>query len=52
MTPQRATLVEQAALIVGAALVVAALAAVDWRLGMFTAGLLLCGSAINWRRTS
>ena len=51
MTPTRAVLAERAVLVVGFLFMVAAISAVDWRLGLFLAGLALCGSALDWRRS-
>lgn len=52
MTPQRAILIERLTLVVGFLVMVAAIAAFDWRIGLFFAGLGLSGSAldIRWRR--
>ncbi len=53
MTPARAVAIERVVLVAGGLCMVAALAAVDPRLGLFLAGVLLVLSAIDvpWRRT-
>ena len=50
MTPRRVLLIERAVLLLGVICIVAALAAVDWRLGLFVAGLALAASTVDWRR--
>ena len=50
MTPQRAELLGHVVWLVAFLCIVTALAAVDWRLGLFTAGVLLAASNIDWRR--
>lgn len=50
MNAQRVALLERGVLIVGFALMVAAVAAVDWRIGLFFAGLLLALSSIDLPR--
>lgn len=49
MKPERIVLAERLVLVAGFAAIVAALAAVDGRLGLFTAGLLLVVSTSPWR---
>lgn len=53
MTPTRAVIVERVVLVAGGLCMIAALAAVDPRLGLFLAGILLVLSAIDipWRRS-
>lgn len=50
MKPERAALVEHVVWLVAFLCIVVALAALDWRLGLFTAGVLLAVSNVDWRR--
>jgi hypothetical protein len=50
MTPGRILLVERFLWLVGFAAIVVAVGAFDWRIGLFTAGLVLLGSTIDWKR--
>jgi hypothetical protein len=50
VTPAQAVLAERLVLVLGAALMVLAVATLDWRLGLFFAGLLLVLSALDLRR--
>jgi hypothetical protein len=47
MKPERAVLVERSVLIAGFVGMSVALAAFDWRIGLFVFSLLLSGSALN-----
>ena len=44
------TRVERVLLLLGFVCITLALAAVDWRLGLFTAGVILVASTVDWRR--
>jgi len=52
MNARRVLIVERLVLIVGLAAMVVAVASVDWRVGLFCAGLFLAASSIDlpWRR--
>jgi hypothetical protein len=51
MTPDRVVLLGQVVWLVAFLCIVASLAAVDWRIGLFAAGVLLAVSNIDWRRS-
>ena len=50
MTPERIVFLGHVVWLVAFLCIVTALAAVDWRLGLFTAGVLLAASNIDWGR--
>jgi hypothetical protein len=50
MNPTRVVLLERVVWLVAFLCIVVALAAVDWRLGLFSAGVLLAASNVDWRR--
>lgn len=50
MAPGRVALLEHVVWLLAFLCIVVALAAVDWRLGLFVAGVLLAASNIDWRR--
>ena len=50
MTPDRVMILGHIVWLVAFTCIVASLAAVDWRLGLFSAGTLLAASNIDWRR--
>ena len=50
MSPQRVLHLERVVWLIAFLCIVVALAAVDWRLGLFTAGVLLAASNVDWRR--
>jgi hypothetical protein len=52
MKPTRIVLVERLALVAGLVAIVAAAAAVEWRLGLFLAGLVLVVAALDVRRVA
>jgi len=49
MRPALAVVIERVVLVVGALLVVAAVATFDWRIGLLVAGLLLVVSTSPWK---
>jgi hypothetical protein len=49
VTPARVARIERATLVLGFALIVIALLAVDWRLGFLAAGLVLVAASLDWR---
>jgi hypothetical protein len=51
MTPRQIANAEHVVWLLGFLAIVTALAAVDWRLGLFVVGVLLIGSGIDWRRS-
>jgi hypothetical protein len=50
MKPTRIVLVERLALVGGLVAIVVAAASVEWRVGLFLAGLVLVASALDVRR--
>ena len=50
MKIERAIVAERIALVLGFVAMVVAVSAFDWRAGLLVAGVLLSGSALDWRR--